>query len=119
MTRVTAGRAGVSSETLGAGTEAIALGGEFDLSNTPEVERRVAAAIDRAQGDIVVDLRGVRFLDSGMLLVLLRGLRGANKQGRRFALVRPPAVVWRVFVLTGFSERFPAYASLSDALADP
>jgi stage II sporulation protein AA (anti-sigma F factor antagonist) len=119
MTRTTESPASVSTDTVGAGTEILSLDGEFDMSNCAEVERRLSdAALGREPPDIVVDLRGVSFLDSTVLELLLRELKKANERGSGFALIRPNALVWRVFVLTGVSERFVTYSSLREALSE-
>jgi anti-anti-sigma factor len=71
----------------------------------------------RQPTDILVDLRGVSFLDSTMLQLLLREMGRANERGTGFALIRPNALVWRVFVLTGLSQHFVTHASLHEALS--
>jgi anti-anti-sigma factor len=116
MTRLAQQEAVVSSDVVGNSTEVITLDGEFDLSNVPEVEQRLSDAFDRA--DILVDLRGVQFLDMAVLQVLVRGVAQARDRGTRFGLVRPHALVWRVFVLTGLSERFANYSSIQEALSE-
>jgi anti-sigma B factor antagonist len=118
MTRLAQQQTEVSSEVVGGHTEVITLDGEFDLAKAPEVEQRLVDALGPEQADVLVDLRGVRFLDSTMLHALVRGKTQASERGAQFGLIRPHARVWRVFVLTGFSERFPSYSSIREALAE-
>lgn len=118
MTRLAQQETAVSSDLVGQRTEVITLDGEFDVSNAPEVEQRLSAAFGPERVDIVVDLRGVRFIDLTVLQVLLRGVARAAERGTRFALIRPHALVWRVFVLTGLSERFASYTSIQEALSE-
>ena len=80
------------------------------------MERRLSGASAPNQ-DVLVDLRGVRFLDPAVLEVLLRGVTRASGRGTRFGLIRPHALVWRGFVLTGTSRRFSNYSSIQEALA--
>jgi anti-anti-sigma factor len=110
--------ASVSSNIAAGDTEIIALDGEFDLSNSAHFERQLSAAFGAEPTNVVVDLRGVRCLDSSVLLVLRRGLTRAKERGTGFALIRPNPFVWRVFVLTGLSDRFLTYSSLHEALAE-
>lgn len=107
----------VSSDVVAGGTEIVALDGELDLSNVGEFEQYLSEASGPYPADILVDLRGVRSLDSGMLRALLRALTRANERGAGFALIRPNALVWRVFILTGLSVRFLSYATLHEALS--
>jgi anti-sigma B factor antagonist len=118
MTRLAEHQAVVSSDTIDGRTEVITLDGEFDLSRATEVEQQLSDAFGPDNTDIVVDLRGVRFLDLAVLRALLRGMARAQQQGRRFGLIRPHALVWRIFVLTGLSERFSTYSSIREALSE-
>jgi anti-anti-sigma regulatory factor len=52
-----------------------------------------------------------------MLGALVRGFGDAAARGDEVAVIRPNPVVWRAFVLTGLSHKFPAFGRLDDALA--
>lgn len=93
------------------------LDGDFDRSNTAQFELALDQALDAGRPQLVVDLRGVSFLDSTLIRALIRGLGQAAAHGGQLALIRPNATLWRVFVLTGLSHNFPAFARLDDALA--
>jgi anti-sigma B factor antagonist len=101
-------------ETSRNGTVAvIAATGELDLSGAAlleaELERLEA---DPEVGTVVLDLRGLEFMDSsGLRLVVLADMR-AREAGRRFALVKGVDTVHRVFEITRMSERL-------DFIADP
>lgn len=101
-------------ETTRNGTVAvIAATGELDLSGAQvlegELERLQA---DPALATVVLDLRGLEFMDSsGLRLVVLADMR-AREAGRRFVLVRGPETVHRVFEITRMSDRL-------DFVADP
>ena len=84
----------------------IAPTGELDLSGAavlqPEIDR---LAKDGELGSLVLDLRGLEFIDSsGLRLVVLADMR-AREAGRRFALVRGDETVHRVFEITRMSDR--------------
>jgi anti-sigma B factor antagonist len=91
----------------------IAATGELDLSGAALLE----AELERLEaepelGTVVLDLRGLEFMDSsGLRLVVLADMR-AREAGRRFVLVRGPETVHRVFEITRMSERL-------DFVADP
>jgi len=93
------------------------LDGAFDRSNAAQVESALGDAIDADKRRLVIDLRGVSFLDSAMLRVLIQGLGGMAARGGQLALIRPNATVWRVFVLTGLSHSFRSFGRLDEALA--
>jgi anti-sigma B factor antagonist len=93
----------------------IAATGELDLSGAAILEaeiERLAAEPDL--GTVVLDLRGLEFMDSsGLRLVVLADMR-ARDAGRRFALVPGPETVHRVFEITRMSDRLDFVASPED-----
>jgi anti-anti-sigma factor len=106
-----------SSESAGDLAEVLMLDGAFDRSNAAQVELALGDAIHADRPQLVIDLRGVSFLDSTMLRVLIQGLGDTAVRGAQLALIRPNATVWRVFVLTGLSHSFHSYGRLDEALA--
>ena len=57
--------------------------------------------VERARPPLlVIDLRGLSFIDSTGLSVLLAAAERARSQDRRLIVVRPPLPALRVFILT-------------------
>jgi anti-sigma B factor antagonist len=106
-----------SSQPAGDLAEVLILDGAFDRSNAAQVELALGDALDADKRQLVIDLRGVSFLDSTMLRVFIQGLGDTVARGAQLALIRPNATVWRVFVLTGLSHSFDSFGRLDDALA--
>lgn len=83
----------------------LSLFGELDIAAAAEFE----SALDELERDrpqrIVVDLRGLTFLDSTGLRALLGADTRARKAGRRLTIVQGPDAVRRVFEITGLEER--------------
>jgi anti-anti-sigma factor len=84
----------------------IALSGELDISTVPELERRLREALDGGGRELVVDLRGLEFIDSMGLTLLVRWGRGAQQDGYDLALVRGEPRVHRLFEITGLDSMF-------------
>jgi anti-sigma B factor antagonist len=80
--------------------------GELDLSGAAVLQAELDRLADEGElGGVVLDLRGLEFMDSsGLRLVVLTDMR-AREAGRRFALVRGGDTVHRVFEITRMSER--------------
>jgi anti-sigma B factor antagonist len=106
-----------SSQPAGDQAEVLILDGDFDLSNTAQLERALDNALHAGTPQLIVDLRGVSFLDPAMLRLFVRGLGNALARGGQVALIRPNPTVWRVFMLTGLTQSFPAFGRLDEALA--
>jgi anti-sigma B factor antagonist len=106
-----------SSQPAGDVAQVLMLDGAFDQSNATEVESALGDAIDADKPQLVIDLRGVSFLDSTMIRVLIQGLGATTAHGTQLAVIRPNATVWRVFVLSGLSHTFQSFGRLDEALA--
>jgi anti-sigma B factor antagonist len=99
--------------TRNAAVAVIAATGELDLSGAAVLETELERLEAEPEvGTVVLDMRGLEFMDSsGLRLVVLADMR-AREAGRRFALVRGAETVHRVFEITRMSERL-------DFVADP
>jgi anti-sigma B factor antagonist len=80
--------------------------GELDLSGAAILEAELDRLAEEPElGAVVLDLRGLEFMDSsGLRLVVLADMR-AREAGRRFSLVRGGDTVHRVFEITRMSDR--------------
>ena len=93
------------TETETEGTSAlIRIRGDLDLQGVDQVTE-VLGKIESAQPELlVIDLSRLTFMDSsGMGVVAAAHIR-ALKAGRRFAIVRPPAVIRQAFDRTKLDE---------------
>jgi anti-sigma B factor antagonist len=89
-----------------AGDAVIALAGELDLSGAPALDEEISRlAADEAVHRVVLDLRGLAFLDSSGLRVVALAARRLDGAGRGLTLVRGTETVQRVFGITGMEER--------------
>jgi anti-sigma B factor antagonist len=85
--------------------------GELDLDSVHRVEAALEGLREEACPDIVLDLRGLTFMDSTGLRLVIRWHTAAREGGFRFAIVPGDDVVHRVFRLTGMDDHL--------TLADP
>jgi anti-sigma B factor antagonist len=101
--------------TRNATVAVIAATGELDLSGAAILEVELdRLAADPELGTVVLDLRGLEFMDSsGLRLIVMADMR-AREAGRRFALVKGAETVHRVFEITRMSERLDFVASPED-----
>ena len=94
-------------QTLPRGEDIIVLAarGELDLASSELLESAIAAAIESAAAQVILDLRGLEFIDSVGISVLIRANQRLHDLGRRFGLVRGGAQVQRLLSLTGLDSR--------------
>ena len=73
--------------------------------------RRLENATATGAKHVVLDVRGVTFLDSTGLHLALEADAASRAQGWKFGLIGGPADVQRVFDLTGARARLPFLAA--------
>jgi anti-anti-sigma factor len=96
----------------------VAANGDLDLSTAPELEHALVTA--QAEGrDVVLDLRGVTFMDSSGLRAILAADARARSSGARFVLAEGPPNVHRVFQLTLLDRRLEFVADPDEIRAVP
>jgi len=83
----------------------IELQGELDVATTPRAEAELRRVEKAGAGLIVVDLRGLTFMDSTGLRLLVSADARARDGEHRLAIVRGPDTVHRVLELTGLDAR--------------
>src|SRR5919202_3578394 len=76
------------SEYDRAGRAHLTLRGELDLATAPELEGLVNERLDTGQ-EVVIDLRGLEFMDSSGIRVLVAAHARAGRSGTRVFVVRP------------------------------
>jgi anti-sigma B factor antagonist len=87
------------------GAALLGLFGELDLSEVEQVEKALAAIEAKQPKVLVIDLRGVEFMDSsGIRLVVGADMR-ARQEDRSLQLIRGPDPVHRVFTIALLDRR--------------
>lgn len=89
-------------DTEAGGVTVADLSGELDLTNAPEVERRLLeVAEDRG---LVLDLNRVSFVDSAALHMLFRIARRFGEHAPFGIVLEPTALVARTLAIVGIHE---------------
>ena len=86
-------------------TTVISVSGELDLASSPALEEELERVAQSDAQLVVVDLRGLEFMDSTGLSVLVRAHQRAEENGRRLGLVNGSQQVQRLLTLTGVADR--------------
>lgn len=80
--------------------------GEIDTVSSKRLRALLGERVDDDH-DVVIDLAGVRFIDSSGLGVLVGALRRFNTAGHDLVLRRPSTSLMRVLEMTGLADVFP------------
>ena len=83
----------------------IAVAGELDLSSALTFDEELRRAEERRPKTLVIDLSGLRFLDSTGLRLIMSAQARARKRGVRLAIVEGGDAVKRIFRLAGVNRR--------------
>jgi anti-anti-sigma factor len=85
----------------------VTIRGDLDL----QVVERLTEALTRIESDepesLVIDLSRLTFMDSTGMGAIAAAYIRAREAGRRFAIIRPPAVVRQAFDRTKLNEVIP------------
>jgi len=91
--------------------------GDLDVTTSSELRTAIQNAVTEA--GVVVDLEGVRFIDSTALGVLIAGQKRIQRDGRELRIVVTSATILRIIAITGLDDLFTLHESVEDATAAP
>jgi anti-anti-sigma factor len=81
--------------------------GELDLAGSRRLSTAVDELAETGFEHIVIDLRGLEFIDCAGVRVLLAQHDAAMRDGRRLSLIHGRPCIRRVFALTGTLDMLP------------
>ncbi len=96
---------GVTSPSVPSTESCVTLLGEVTRPEVEQYEDAVSAAL-AGQGEVVIDVSNVTFMDSAGVQLLLRALTEATHQSRRVVLVGANHGLRRLLVATGIESLF-------------
>jgi anti-sigma B factor antagonist len=98
----------------------IELAGRLTVNDQPGVLKdAVADVVRRGARDVLLDLSGVRYIDSTRLGELIAAHVTVSRLGGRLKLVATPPRVLELLTMAGLDGVFERYASAEDAARQP
>ena len=95
----------------------VELTGEADVTNSDALREVLDAEVAKQPRSMIIDLSGLRFMDSSALHVILRANRVMDRQGGVLALASPREPVAKMLRLTAADQLIPVYPSVREATA--
>ncbi len=93
----------------------VEIAGEADVTNSDEFRRLLEEELSHQPRTLIIDLSGLRFMDSSALHALLLVNRAMDRQGGVLALVSPQAAVAKILRLTTADRLIPVFDSVAEA----
>jgi anti-anti-sigma factor len=81
--------------------------GALDLATVPNLDDQLVELRDAGCRRLIIDLRGLYFMDSSRLRCILKYDSQARNNGFSIELIRGSRAIQRVFELTGSTARLP------------
>lgn len=94
------------------------LEGEIDLHVLPRLERALASMIKKRPPSLIIDLSGVRFIDSSGLAALIRAMQDVQNYGGKLTLSGINASVRPIFEMARLDRFFVIDQRDSELVAD-
>jgi anti-sigma B factor antagonist len=94
----------------------LALTGELDLASAPVLTNHLKSAAE-TEKHLVVDLSGLRYIDSTGAKVLLEAHRNLKQRGRRIVLAAVSPMARRILTVLGVEQVLAVYPTVDDAVA--
>jgi anti-sigma B factor antagonist len=110
---------GLTIEPLAGGSVRLTLRGELDLEHAYTFDEELRRVEGAKPPCLVLDLRGLSFLDSSGLARLLAANGRARRERRRLLLVRGSAAVQRLMAITAVGQHFETVSELPEELLAP
>lgn len=108
----------IESRLAGEGSAVLALAGEVDVSNTPQVREAGIKLLADGATRLVVDLSRAEYMDSAGLGTLVGMLKRVKEAGGAMAIAGPQPRVRRLFEITGLDQIFAIYDDLGTAMKE-
>jgi|SRR4029453_17904425 anti-sigma B factor antagonist len=94
------------------------LTGRLTVNDQPGLLREtVTDAVGRGARQVLIDLSGVRYIDSTRLGELISAHITVSRQGGRLKLVGTPDTIVELLEIAGLGGIFPRYATVAEATA--
>lgn len=94
----------------------VAISGELVMANSPDARQQLHKLIDNGNGNLILDLSNLNFVDSSGLSVLVSALKATRTKQGQIALLKPMPEVRSLIELTRLHQIFDIFEDEATAL---
>ena len=106
----------VNTRMLNDKAQAVEVQGEIDVYTSPRVKETINELIEKGHYQLVINLEGVRYIDSTGLGVLIGALKKVREHSGRILLVCTNPQIKKIFNITGLVKIFEIFKDEDEAL---
>lgn len=97
------------------GSTIISVSGDIDMYTSPDLRRELMGLVHKKVTPLLVDFRGVTYIDSSGIATFVEGLKGMLAYGGKLKLVGIPAKIMEIFCFAKLDKVFEIHGSEDDA----
>ena len=94
----------------------VSVAGKIDASNSPKIEKEIAAYTATVQDIVILDFQGLEYMSSAGLRIVLISAKNLKAKGRELFISGLKGSVKDVFELSGFYSIFKIFQTVEEAL---
>ncbi|MFH1454219.1 MAG: STAS domain-containing protein [Armatimonadota bacterium] len=106
----------INTKELNGKHQLVEIDGEIDVYTSPKVKEAINELIEKGTYFLVVNLEGVRYIDSTGLGVLIGALKKVREHDGNISLVCTNPQIKKIFNITGLVKIFGISKSVDEAL---
>lgn len=106
----------IDTRALGEKAQVVEVNGEIDVYTSPKVKEIITELIEKGNYNLVINLEGVRYIDSTGLGVLIGALKKVREKEGSINLVCTNPQIKKIFNITGLVKIFGIYKDEDEAL---
>ncbi len=84
----------------------IALSGEVDIYNAPQLKEALLAVLDQNEGDMIINCKDLVYIDSTGLGVLISLLKRVKEYDGSITITELKPYIGKIFTITGLDKVF-------------
>ncbi len=97
------------------GLKVFELSGDVDMYSSPVLRKELLLFIEKKVPVLLVDFKGVSYIDSSGIATLVEGLKGMMSYGGKLRLLAIPQRINDIFNFSKLDKVFDIYGGLDDA----
>ncbi len=103
-------------ESVYSGKKMITLSGEIDMYSSPVLREKLLDLIKRRVPILIVDFKGVSYIDSSGIATFVEGLKCMKSYGGRLQFFGIPRGIMEIFSFSKLDRVFEIYGNIDDAI---